>query len=222
MAAQGPAVRVWDAPVRIVHWLIALAIPTLWWTASHDQLEWHRRIGYAVLGLIIFRLIWGFAGGSTARFASFVRGPRAVLAYARTLVGPKTDPAVGHNPMGGWSVVALIALIVAETGFGLFSVDIDGMESGPLAGMVSFDAGRFAAQWHHWLFNGLLILIGLHLAAIAFYAAVKRENLVGPMLTGRRRGLSPDRALKAAAAWRWMLAAAVALALAVWIARGLR
>jgi cytochrome b len=221
MAAQGPVVRVWDAPVRIVHWLIALSIPALWWTAEHDQLEWHRRIGYAVLGLIVFRLIWGFVGGSTARFSGFMRGPRAVLAHARTLFGPKAEPVVGHNPMGGWSVVALMTLVVAEVGLGLFSVDTDGIESGPLAGLVSFDAGRVAAHWHHLIFNGLLVLIGLHLAAISFYALVKRENLVGPMLTGRRRGLSADQALQAAAAWRWILAALVALALAVWIARGL-
>ena len=73
-------VPVWDAAVRIVHWLIVLAMPALWWTGEHDQLDWHRRIGYALLGLIIFRLIWGFVGGSTARFSSFLRGPRAVIA----------------------------------------------------------------------------------------------------------------------------------------------
>jgi cytochrome b len=222
VAKDGGIVRVWDAPVRIVHWLLALAIPALWWTASHDQLEWHRRIGYLVLGLIVFRLIWGFAGGSTARFTSFVRGPRAVLAYGRRLLSGRTETVVGHNPMGGWSVLGLIVLLLAETGFGLFSVDVDGIESGPLSRFVSFDAGRFAAQWHHWLFNGLLALVGLHLTAIAFYAFVKRDNLVGPMLTGRRAAPDSARPLVAVPVWRGLVAAALAAALAVWIARGLR
>ena len=215
-------VRVWDAPVRIVHWLVALAMPALWWTAETGQLEWHRRLGYAVLGLIVFRLIWGFVGGSTARFSSFVRGPRAVIAYARKLVRGEPLAMVGHNPMGGWSVIALLALVLAETRLGLFSVDVDGLESGPLSRLVDFDQGRLAAHWHHWLFNALLVLIGLHLAAIAFYALAKRDNLVRPMLTGARAGSGSAQPMIAAPAWRALVAAARSAAFAVWVARGLR
>jgi cytochrome b len=213
---------VWDAPVRIVHWLIALAMPALWWTAEKGALDWHRRLGYAILGLVVFRLIWGVVGGSTARFSSFVRGPRTVAAYAGKLLRGESAVVIGHNPMGGWSVVALLALIAAETGLGLFAVDVDGLESGPLSRFVSFEAGRFAAHWHHRLFNGLLALIGLHLAAIAFYALVKRDNLVAPMLTGSRAAPADVRPMVAAPAWRALVAAAAAAALAVWIARGLR
>jgi cytochrome b len=221
--AGAARVGVWDAPVRIVHWLIALAMPALWWTAERDQLEWHRRLGYLVLALVVFRLIWGFAGASTARFAGFVRGPRAVADYARRLIRGERVETVGHNPMGGWSVVALIGLLTAEVALGLFSVDVDGLESGPLSALVSFDAGRLAAHWHHWLFNALLALIGLHLTAIAFYGLVKRDNLVRPMLTGSRPAADgAAQPMTAAPAWRALVAAAGAAALAVWIARGLR
>jgi len=215
-------VRVWDAPVRIVHWLIALAMPALWWTAENDHMDWHHWLGYGVLGLLLFRLAWGFVGGSTARFSSFLRGPRAVIAYARRLLSGETETAIGHNPMGGWSVAALLALLAAEVGLGLFCVDVDGLEPGPLSRFVDFDAGRAAAHWHHWMFYALLVLIGLHLSAIAFYAGFKRENLVGPMLTGARPAPEGVQPMTAAPLWRFLLAAAGAAALAVWIARGLR
>lgn len=215
-------VRVWDAPVRIVHWLIALAMPALWWTAENDHMDWHHWLGYGVLGLLLFRLAWGFVGGSTARFSSFLRGPRAVIAYARRLLSGETETAIGHNPMGGWSVAALLALLAAEVGLGLFCVDVDGLEPGPLSRFVDFDAGRAAAHWHHWMFYALLALIGLHLSAIAFYAVVKRENLVGPMLTGARRVQDGVQPMTAAPLWRFLVAVVVAAGLAVWISRGLK
>ena len=219
--AEQAGVRVWDAPVRIVHWLIALAIPALWWTGEHDQLEWHRRIGYGLLGLVAFRLIWGFVGGSTARFGSFVRGPRAIMTYAGQLARGEKVVVIGHNPMGGWSVVGLLALTLAETTLGLFSVDVDGLESGPLSKFTDFDGGRLAAHWHHWLFNALLVLVGLHLAAIAFYAVVKRENLIAPMVTGSRAAPVGSQALITAPVWKLLVAAGAAALLAVFVARGL-
>lgn len=215
-------VKVWDAPVRIVHWLIALAMPALWWTAENDQMDWHHALGYGVLGLVLFRLAWGFVGGSTARFSSFMRGPKAVAAYAGRLLRGEHETTVGHNPMGGWSVAALLALLVGEVGLGLFCVDVDGLEPGPLSRFISFDAGRTAAHWHHWLFYALLVLIGLHLCAIAFYAVVKRDNLVGPMVTGSRPAREGVQPMTSAPLWRFLLAAVGAAALAVWIARGLR
>jgi cytochrome b len=215
-------VRVWDGAVRLVHWAIALAMPALWWTAKQDQLVWHRRLGYAVLGLVVFRLIWGWVGASTARFSNFVRGPRAVIDYASHLLGRGNAVVIGHNPMGGWSVLALLSLVLVETTLGLFSVDVDGLESGPLSRFISFDQGRLAAGWHHWLFNGLLALIGLHLIAIAFYALVKRDNLIGPMLTGLRRTEEGGPGMISVPFWRMLAVAAFAAVLATWIARGLR
>lgn len=213
-------VRVWDVPVRLVHWLIVVLVAACWWTGEKGQLEWHRLAGYGALGLVVFRIWWGFVGGETARFSSFLRGPRAVAAYARGLLGRGHAVTHGHNPMGGWSVLALIALLLAESVLGLFAVDIDGIESGPLSYMVSFDLGRLAAQWHHWLFNALLALIGLHLLAIVFYLVVRRENLIGAMIGGYKRGEGTQP--RFASPWLAMLGALLAAVIAFAVAKGLR
>jgi cytochrome b len=189
-------------------------------------MDWHIRIGCALLGVVAFRLAWGVFGGATARFSSFVRGPRTVLGYAAKLATGGADEAgVGHNPMGGWSVLALLGVMAAEIGLGLFCVDVDGLESGPLADRVSFHAGRAAAHWHTVLFNVLLALIALHLCAIAFYAIVRRDNLVGPMLTGRKRLDAAHNetgpALRDSAVMFWA-SAAIAGAIAVWAAYGFK
>jgi cytochrome b len=199
-----PRVPVWDRPVRIVHWLIVLHVPILWWTADNDLMEQHRAAGYAVLGLIVFRLVWGFIGSSTARFSNFVKGPRQVLAYLRG----RAPDAIGHNPLGGWSVVAMLALLAAQVTLGLFAIDVDAMEAGPLSAYVSFDAARWAADLHADLFDLLLVLIGLHVAAILFYAAVRKRNLVGPMLSGRGPAAAGVEPMRAVPAWRFLFAAA--------------
>jgi cytochrome b len=180
---------VWDLPTRLFHWLLVGLIAFSWWSAEYHHLDWHLLAGLSAVGLIVFRLIWGFVGGSTARFSDFVRGPRAAVIHIR---GDGRKDAIGHNPLGGWSVLALLLATAAVLGFGLFAVDTDGLESGPLARFVSFDVGRVAAELHHTAFNLLLALIALHLAAIAYYAVVKRQNLVGAMVTGRKR--LPDQA----------------------------
>jgi cytochrome b len=224
--SRGSVIKVWDAPTRWVHGLIVVLIGLAWWTESHDQMDWHIRIGCALLGVVLFRLAWGVFGGATARFSSFVRGPRTVLSYAGKLVrGGGSEAGVGHNPMGGWSVLALLGVMAAEIGFGLFCVDVDGLESGPLADRVSFQAGRAAAHWHTVLFNALLALIALHLCAIAFYAVVRRENLIGPMLTGRKRLAAPSPDTGAAQAGSLILlwaSAAVAAGVALWALYGFK
>ena len=209
---------IWDRATRLVHWAFAPLILFLWWTAHSDKMDWHRWAGFAVLGLLVFRLAWGVLGGSTARFAHFVKGPGAAFAYGRSLFAKdRKAAAAGHNPLGGWSVLALLATLCAVVGLGLFAEDVDGLEPGPLARFVDFDTGRLAARLHHQAFNVLLWLIGLHLVAIAFYALARRENLVGPMLTGRRRLPDGSERLKRAPVWRLALslvlaAGAVALA----------
>ena len=185
-------VRVWDLPTRLFHWLLAALVLFAWWSASARHIDWHRMAGSAVAGLLVFRLWWGVFGGSTARFSQFVRGPRAVIAYARHLFG-REAPTAGHNPMGGWSVLALLTAALATVGFGLFAVDVDGLESGPLARFVDFDTGRTASHLHGDAFTVLEAVVALHLVAIAFYALVKRENLVRPMVDGDKR-LATDQA----------------------------
>ena len=220
--ADAPArTPLWDGPTRLVHWALAALILTAWLTAG-KQMVVHRWSGYAVLGLVVFRLWWGVAGGSTARFASFLVGPGRTLAYARKLPSREPGETPGHNPIGAWSVVALIALIIVQAGLGLFSVDVDGIESGPLSDRVSFDLGRACAHWHDLTFRLLQGLVVLHLAAIAFYAVWKRENLVGAMIIGGRRFHGVAAPLVKAPLWR--LAVGIVLgAVSVWlIAKGFR
>ncbi len=214
---------IWDLPVRLFHWLLVALLGFSWWSGKHHDMDWHRRSGYVILALVIFRIYWGFAGGRTARFAGFLRGPRAVFAYARTLGRGPYSAAPGHNPIGGWSVAAMLATMATMVVAGLFSVDVDGIESGPLADHVSFEQGRFAAGVHALVFNILLGLVALHVLAILFYLVRHRADLIGPMITGRRRardgetlgqlGASPVRAV---------IGIALAALCAVAVARGFR
>lgn len=214
-------IRLWDWPVRLVHWSLAALIAALWWTWKTDQMAIHERLGYLALALLVFRLFWGVAGASTARFAGFVKGPAAVGAYVRKLFGKGGEPVVGHNPLGGWSVVALLGTVLAEVTIGLFVQDTDGIESGPLAKFVSYDTADQARHLHGLVFNLLLALIAIHVAAIAFYLLVKRENLVGPMLTGSRRFETAVAAPRFAPPWRILVGVALGLGLAWWVSLGL-
>jgi cytochrome b len=180
------AQRVWDLPTRLVHVALIALFAFSWWSAENGELRWHRVSGYAVLTLLLFRIYWGFAGSTTARFASFVRGPRAFVAYARRLFERPGERSAGHNPMGGWSVLAMLALLLLQTTTGLFAVDTDGIESGPLSHLVGFSTGRRFATVHAFSFDLLLVLIGLHIAVVLFYAVYKRDDLVAAMLGGRK------------------------------------
>lgn len=210
--------RIWDLPTRALHWSLVLLIPFSWWSATHDHLGWHRLSGYAILGLLIFRLLWGVFGSPTARFSRFLAGPRTVTAYVGGRLG---RVVVGHNPLGGWSVAAMLSVLAVQVGLGLFSVDEDDLEAGPLSRFVDFDTGRSIAHWHHKVFWVLVGLIGLHLLAIIVYA-IRRRNLVGPMITGLAR-VEPGTPVPALApAWRMAAAALVAFAFAWVTAHGLR
>lgn len=216
-------VAVWDAPVRFVHWAVVVLFAVMWWTGKTGRMETHKLAGYALLGLIVFRIAWGFAGSSTARFSSFVRGPVAVARYAvRLAMGRVQTFVVGHNPMGGWSVVALLTLLLLSLGTGLFAEDTDGLESGPLASRASYAVTHAAATWHGRLFDALLVLAALHLGAILFYALVKRDDLVSPMVRGSRLAPLGAEPMRAAAWPRLAVAAGVAVAVALWTAFGLK
>jgi cytochrome b len=208
--------RLWDGPTRIFHWMLVVLIGFAWWAGETDHMDWHRLAGYAVIGLVVFRLIWGFVGSASARFASFVKGPAATLAYMRTLPSRAHAAMPGHNPVGALSVLALLAVLIVQVVTGLFSVDVDGLESGPLSDRVDFDTGRLFAHWHHWSFTALQVLVAMHVAAVIFYAVHKRADLVRPMITGRSRFYT-DPGLKFAPVWAALLAAAAA-ALVAWAA----
>lgn len=205
--------RVWDLPTRIAHWSIALLVPVLWWTAEEGRLDLHIPAGLFMLALVVFRLIWGVVGSSTARFASFVKGPGAIAAYLR---GRRPAP-LGHNPLGALSVVAMLAVLVAQVGLGLFATDEDGLSPGPLAHLVSYETSEAATEVHENMFNILLVLIGLHIIAVLFYLLVRRRNLVGPMLNGAGRAETAEAPLRSASAWRSWAAAGAAALLALWL-----
>jgi cytochrome b len=210
-------VKVWDAPTRLVHWLIALLIPFSWWSARNDHLPWHRLSGYAILGLLVFRVIWGFVGPSTSRFGAFLVGPARVRAYLAGRLGA----AVGHNPLGGWSVIAMLAALATQVGLGLFSIDEDSLEPGPLARLASFDTARAIAHLHHLMFWVVIALVALHLSVIAFYAA-RGRNLTHAMIVGRAPLPPGAQAPRLVPAWRAILVAAVAAAVAWFVAHGLK
>ena len=163
----------------------------------------------------MFRLLWGVFGSSTARFASFVRGPSAVLAYLRG-----SWRGIGHSPLGALSVVALLGLVAVQVGLGLFSSDEDGLLLGPLSGLIGEDASEEVTDLHDDMFDVLLVLIGIHVAAVLFYWVAKKQNLIGPMLTGRAK-LDPGTApMRPAKGWVALLCLVAAIAFARWILAG--
>ncbi len=208
-----PVVRVWDGATRAVHWLLVVLLGVSWWTASHHRMDYHRYSGYAMLGVLVFRLYWGFFGSTTARFTHFVKGPRSIWRYLRFRTLPVTP---GHNPLGALSVLALLGLLLAQVILGLFSVDVDGLESGPLSHWVSFETGREFARLHRSGFGLLKMLVLLHVGAVGFYWIVKRDNLIRPMITGHKGwGHGPLPHIAFAPRWHAVLGITLA-ALLVW------
>ena len=208
-------VRVWDLPTRLFHWLLVLLVVVLVATGYAGAMQWHARAGYAVLTLLLFRIIWGFIGGRWSRFASFLFAPRSVAAYLRGNAHP--DHLVGHNPLGAGSVFAMLAVLLAQVATGLVGDDEIAFQ-GPLNRFVSAARG-LAATWYHrqvgqWL---LIALVVLHVAAIAYYVRRKRQVLVSPMVTGDKQLASPAVSARDAVSTR-LLALAVLAACAglVW------
>jgi cytochrome b len=209
-------VRVWDVPTRLVHWLIVLLVAASWWTGDTGRMDLHRYSGYLLLGLVSFRVYWGLFGSSTARFRQFVRGPRVVWSYLRG----RWETLPGHNPLGALSAVVLLALLAAQIALGLFAVDVDGIESGPLSNHVSFATGRACAKLHHQLFDVLLVLIVVHVLAVSFYVLVKKQNLIAAMFTGKREYAQELPPVVNASKVRLFAGAVIIAALTWFITRG--
>jgi cytochrome b len=185
--------KIWDLPTRLFHWLLAALIAFSWWSAEEEHFDWHIWSGLAIMSLLIFRLLWGFFGSSTARFTNFVRGPRQVFAYIRDMKGWRP---IGYSPLGAISVIAMLGALAVQVGLGLFSIDKDGLYEGPLAYLISLDLSEQLADLHEAWFNLILALIGLHVAAILFYRLYLGKKLIGPMVTGRgavEPGVEPMR-----------------------------
>ncbi|WP_404425997.1 cytochrome b/b6 domain-containing protein [Thalassospira australica] len=183
-------VRLWDFPVRLFHWALVIAIATSWWSNQEVMIDIHAISGYSVLALVLFRIIWGFVGSSNARFTGFVAGPRKVIGYMRKLPnGSARDLTYpGHNPAGGWMVVVLIALVAVQAISGLFtSEDTFLFFDGPLVAYVSSDFASTMNFIHHTNINLIYGAVALHVLAAIFYLMIKRENLIGAMITGARK-----------------------------------
>ncbi len=176
-----PVVRVWDLPTRLFHWLLAALVIGAFVTGNigGNAIAWHFRCGYAILALVLFRIIWGFAGPHYARFASFPPNPLAALRYLRGA----SHAAPGHNPLGAFSVYALLLALALQVGTGLFANDAI-MWDGPLKKLVTGETSDFLTKIHH--INRFVIfgLVVLHLAAIVYYGRVKKMKLVRAMVGG--------------------------------------
>ena len=184
---NGFVVRVWDLPTRIFHWLLVCCVVGSLFTGNMGGLAMtnHEWCGVAILAMILFRLVWGAVGGVHARFSSFLKGPRLVLDYARRLFGAESNGYLGHNPLGGWSIIAMLASLCVQVATGLFAND-DILTEGPLVFLISKALSDQLTYLHHankWI---LISLLTVHMLAVAFYWLVKRENLVKPMVTGHK------------------------------------
>jgi cytochrome b len=183
-------IQVWDAPTRLFHWLTAALVVAAYVTWRLDWMDWHAKAGYAVLALVIFRLLWGLLGSDTARFSRFVASPRLAISHLKHALRREPDRQVGHNPAGAWMVLLLLALLLGETLSGLY-VGNDVADQGPLTELVPARIANAITALHWILWDLLLAAIALHILAIAIYAIAKGHNLLTPMITGRKL-LPPD------------------------------
>jgi cytochrome b len=192
---QSERILVWDVPVRLAHWLLVLAVAGSWLThyGGTAWFAWHRRCGCVVLLIVTFRIVWGFLGTPHARFASFVRGPRAVAAWLRG----RAPARAGHNPLGALSVVAMLGLLLAQALTGLAAND-EIASAGPFYGWVSHELSNRLSRFHRANDGWLLVLIALHLAAVAWYALVRRRSIIRAMITGEQEQASAEATAAAA------------------------
>ena len=211
-------VPVWDAPVRIFHWALAVLVVFSFVTGkvAGAWLEWHMRSGYCILALLLFRSAWGVAGSQTARFSGFVRGPRAGLEYLKATLARRHPQVLGHNPLGGWMVVFMLALLLVQAASGLF-VDDEIATQGPLSAKVSTAlVARLTTlhRYNEWVILGAVLL---HLAAVATYQWGLRVNLIGPMVHGRMAVAVPVAAPRAASPLLAAVLFAMASAAVYWL-----
>ncbi len=208
---------VWDLPLRLFHWALALSLVGSWATAEagFDWTETHFLFGYTALGLISFRLLWGLLGTTHARFYNFLTGPTAVigaLGQLKKKVPQGEISHVGHGPLGGWASIVLLALVMTQAVSGLFISD-DIFYAGPYNSVVSNNLADYLGWLHHTNFNFLLAAIALHLIAVTWYLFGKKENLIKPMLTGKKNLIADmtELAIQSNFLWRGILIAAFVL-----------
>lgn len=178
-------VKIWDLPTRIFHWVLVAGIFFMWYSTeiSDSLMDRHAQVGEFLLALILFRIIWGFVGSESSRFTSFLKSPKRAVNYAKTIFSRKPSWHAGHNPLGGWMVIALLLAVLGQASTGLFTSD-DIMIEGPLYAIAPSGLVDFMSGIHHWLFNVLIGLIVVHVASILYYRIFKRTNLISAMVKG--------------------------------------
>ena len=179
------SIRVWDIPTRLFHWILVglVIISFITGKIGLTAMQYHEWSGVAILILIVFRLVWGVVGGQQSRFSTFIKGPSTVIRYASSMLQKDSKPHIGHNPLGGWSIIAMLTSLFIQVGTGLFAND-DILTEGPLYNLVSKETSDWLTDVHHLNLNVLMVLILVHICAVLFYLIVKRENLIKPMITG--------------------------------------
>jgi cytochrome b len=176
-------VLVWDLATRLFHWLTVALVIACYVTWRMNWMDWHSWAGEALLALVLFRLLWAFFGSETARFGSFLASPRAAAGYLRRVMRREPDRQIGHNPIGGWMVLLLLALLLAEALTGIYVAN-DVADEGPLTEIVPSTIANFITDLHAYFWNVLLAAAILHVVAVLLYLTVIRHDLVTPMITG--------------------------------------
>lgn len=221
--ASSDRVLVWDSWVRVTHWLLLLSVAGAWATRKlpGDWFQWHTRLGYLTLVLVTTRLLWGFWGTRHARFANFVRGPVSIWRYVSGLLAGHAVSTPGHNPLGALMVLALLGVLLAQAITGLFGNDADVFEFGPLMGYVTNHFSDLMTTWHHRLADAILVLVGLHVVAALSYWLFKRENLILPMITGRKLAaqVPPSERITTSRLWLALILVALLGGMLAWVVR---
>jgi len=211
---------VWDLPLRLFHWLLVLSVASSWATAEagFDWTQIHMYLGYWTLGLLVFRILWGFVGPRHARFSDFLASPAQIWRYAKGLRAGTTIQTVGHNPLGGLMVILMLLLLAFQIGTGLFATD-DIVWTGPYNGAVSSAMAERLTALHHLNFNFILAAVALHIMAIAFYFLVKKQNLIGAMVHGKKpAAMVPEHeAITRSEILRAIVVIAISAALVYWL-----
>ncbi|GMN04083.1 cytochrome b/b6 domain-containing protein [Erythrobacter sp. MTPC3] len=208
-------VKVWDLPIRLTHWSFVGLIFAMWYTAENSLWWWHTRLGVTLFAVLLFRIIWGFIGTRTARFSDFVRGPVRVWAYLRGRSGVYDQ--MGHNPLGALAVLTLLGVMLTQVGMGLFAGDPYDGATGPLNSLVGIATADTLTDWHADFLYVVLGMVALHIAAISIYSFIRLDDLVGPMITGKREAPPEIEGLGAMPWGRAAAALAVSIAAAVWV-----
>ncbi|MEW5964116.1 MAG: cytochrome b/b6 domain-containing protein [Pseudomonadota bacterium] len=183
----------WDLPTRLFHWTLLALVGSAWVSFQYAEalgdfrLKWHRWNGLAILVLLVWRLMWGLAGASTARFSSFLGSPLDALGYARDHLSGRKTRYLGHNPLGAWMVIALLAALLTQATLGLFALEHNDLATGPLYPLAGAKLAKTLTSWHAWLFHWLILpLVALHVAANILYGLLAGEPLIAAMVTGKK------------------------------------